>query len=89
LIFDFNKLKNGNSSYINVALNKITKVISNSLINKISNYLTDEINNNKDIKNIMKNIENNEKELFNFFFSNIYSIRISPTADIIYLSYFS
>ena len=89
---NFNKMKSEinstNQPLINSATSKVTDKIYKEIIYNMSDYFKSIIDNDDEIKEIIENIKNENNNLnFNFFLSNMYSIRIGAIDNIIYLTY--
>jgi len=69
-------------------LDLITEKIFNEIINEISNYIEGIMENDSKIQELMAEIDKENKNLRNFFMSNIYTVRIGASNNLIYLTYF-
>jgi len=82
--FIIDKSKSEDEEYLDKITNEITTFINENIISKVSKFLSDNIENNSELK---KAFDNLAKEVRNITFINTYSIRISLVDNIIYLKY--
>lgn len=82
--FEMDKSKSEDNEYLDYITNEITNFINENVISKVSSFLSDNIENNPELKEAFENLS---KEVRNITFINTYSIRISVTDNIIYLKY--
>lgn len=78
------KINKTDDKIINKRVNEITETIKNCIIEKISNYLTNYIYNNQELKEYFESFNETMK---NLFISSIYGIRVNLQDNIIYLEY--
>lgn len=70
--------------YLDNITNNVTDFINKNIISRVSEFLSENIENNPDLKESFNKLS---EEVRNITFINTYSIRISPLDNLIYLKY--